>query len=747
MADPALHACMRLVEEVSRKPEAAFFLHPPDASVYSLFPSYLRVIYPHEPTSISQLQEAYASGALPNTAAVVTELRRVFLVALRFFCEYKLLPHRQNALKCLSFVDDHISKNHEIRESYAYYAGRAWVVPKEAFPNAKACRTALEMLLKEADAYSVFYPPETYYPEGDFFADYGHFIREKSNLSDVSERLYDCQVKVGGTSVGAQGPFESADNMQRATCLVFDNVVTFFHDSQPELTNTALKCKQIFQNALQQAIAAANQARRISGGDASASATRDSSPAPSPTYTDESAAAAKQHSKPPAPMSDEMKKRCLRFIEKIKTTPHRFPLINMDLVPATYFIDPVTDAVAKGYSEVIKTPMCIRFIEQKIMNGEYLTPQDMKADLQLIVTNCLTYNEDTLENADIRALGIGFQAVFTNKFRSAFPSDAPPVVDQPKVVKKPKAQAAKPLAAPAPAPAPFPPFPGFGSEAPQSTLASSGVKLVLKRSAAPAAPPAESQALADSIRFPAPVPVRAVADNRPAHAVSFAEPSMSSSSVFPPFQQQAHQTEFAASTGPKKLVLRTSESSSAPSAAPPPPPEPQGYDRYMYSRTPEFQAMVHPKQLRDLRMVPVGWPYPDDWESAEDKETTDVWKLRESYMNMSHNMLITIKQHPWEPFFRHTWRDVAPAAYLIYTQAQLQHRALLDIYERLRMQLPRRQGTTAGGKPSRPPKPKVLQRISDAYVIWLRSAHPPLLPINATTNVSLQILECGGADQ
>jgi hypothetical protein len=58
--------------------------------------------------------------------------------------------------------------------------------------------------------------------------------------------------------------------------------------------------------------------------------------------------------------------------------------------PQSLFLNPVTDAIAPGYSKVIMEPMCIKQMESKI--GEYRSLQEWERDVQLMYRNCITYN-------------------------------------------------------------------------------------------------------------------------------------------------------------------------------------------------------------------------------------------------------------------------------------------------------------------------------------------------------------------
>jgi hypothetical protein len=58
-----------------------------------------------------------------------------------------------------------------------------------------------------------------------------------------------------------------------------------------------------------------------------------------------------------------------------------------------YFYNPVDIKVAKNYDKIIKTPMCFKFIEDKLKTSYYLEePQEFVDDLKLIFENAKLYN-------------------------------------------------------------------------------------------------------------------------------------------------------------------------------------------------------------------------------------------------------------------------------------------------------------------------------------------------------------------
>ncbi|KAK8882503.1 Bromodomain containing protein 7 [Tritrichomonas musculus] len=59
------------------------------------------------------------------------------------------------------------------------------------------------------------------------------------------------------------------------------------------------------------------------------------------------------------------------------------------------FAYPVTEDIAPGYFNVVKHPMDLSTIKAKIHDDEYQTLQQFRDDMNLMFTNCLTYNPNT----------------------------------------------------------------------------------------------------------------------------------------------------------------------------------------------------------------------------------------------------------------------------------------------------------------------------------------------------------------
>jgi hypothetical protein len=86
-----------------------------------------------------------------------------------------------------------------------------------------------------------------------------------------------------------------------------------------------------------------------------------------------------------APVSTFLKRQLNRII----TAGH---VAMKDCDPQNLFLNPVTDAIAPGYSKVIKKPMCISTMEEKLEDFDYNSIQEWDADVKLMYKNCVDYN-------------------------------------------------------------------------------------------------------------------------------------------------------------------------------------------------------------------------------------------------------------------------------------------------------------------------------------------------------------------
>ena len=63
-----------------------------------------------------------------------------------------------------------------------------------------------------------------------------------------------------------------------------------------------------------------------------------------------------------------------------------------DLDTSGIFLEKVTDRIAPNYSSIIKTPMYLNLIKQKIKSHSYPNLSAFHRDVKLMLENCINYN-------------------------------------------------------------------------------------------------------------------------------------------------------------------------------------------------------------------------------------------------------------------------------------------------------------------------------------------------------------------
>ncbi|KAH8811825.1 hypothetical protein F5884DRAFT_291950 [Xylogone sp. PMI_703] len=99
---------------------------------------------------------------------------------------------------------------------------------------------------------------------------------------------------------------------------------------------------------------------------------------------------------------------------------------------STPFLEPV-DPVALGipnYFKVIKTPMDISTVSQKLQNGHYAKAKDFESDIKLIFANCYKFNPP---GNPVRGMGKSFEEVFDREWarKDKWISDHTPAAPSP----------------------------------------------------------------------------------------------------------------------------------------------------------------------------------------------------------------------------------------------------------------------------------------------------------------------------
>ncbi|XP_070498831.1 bromodomain testis-specific protein-like [Chironomus tepperi] len=86
------------------------------------------------------------------------------------------------------------------------------------------------------------------------------------------------------------------------------------------------------------------------------------------------------------PLSIQMN-QCKRLLHSLRTAKEHYEYSNLFYYP----VDPIAYQ-CPDYYDIIKNPMDLNTMQEKMERGDYKTPEDFAADIRLIIDNTLTYN-------------------------------------------------------------------------------------------------------------------------------------------------------------------------------------------------------------------------------------------------------------------------------------------------------------------------------------------------------------------
>jgi Bromodomain len=82
-----------------------------------------------------------------------------------------------------------------------------------------------------------------------------------------------------------------------------------------------------------------------------------------------------------AQSEEDLQTGMYKILERLKTHPDAWP-----------FKDAVEEEYAPRYYTIVRHPMDLQRMEDKLDSGRYLTFDDFKDDFKLIIANCRKYN-------------------------------------------------------------------------------------------------------------------------------------------------------------------------------------------------------------------------------------------------------------------------------------------------------------------------------------------------------------------
>ncbi|KAF9998141.1 hypothetical protein BGZ65_006336, partial [Modicella reniformis] len=79
------------------------------------------------------------------------------------------------------------------------------------------------------------------------------------------------------------------------------------------------------------------------------------------------------------------------------------------------------------YPKIIKNPMDMGTVRQKLENDEYDEPEQFEEDIRLVIRNCFTFNP---AGTPVHAMGLRMEKLFNNKWAQLPPPPTPPPVEE-----------------------------------------------------------------------------------------------------------------------------------------------------------------------------------------------------------------------------------------------------------------------------------------------------------------------------
>ncbi|CCI41000.1 unnamed protein product [Albugo candida] len=113
------------------------------------------------------------------------------------------------------------------------------------------------------------------------------------------------------------------------------------------------------------------------------------------------------------------KAQCQLILNKVRS--HKMKGYGgIEIMTSGPFLHAVDVSKYPDYLSIVREPMDFAKIERKIKNDRYRTVHEFAADVNLVFTNCMKYNNDPIEGADIRTMASTLQNYFIHLYEETF---------------------------------------------------------------------------------------------------------------------------------------------------------------------------------------------------------------------------------------------------------------------------------------------------------------------------------------
>ena len=197
------------------------------------------------------------------------------------------------------------------------------------------------------------------------FLDYHEVIQKPMDLGTIEERL-------------SQGAYSDPSKMAADIAQVWSNCRAYNEADADIVADATLSEKAFIQSWIAEGVyqggKAATSAAAAAGGGGGSSSRRSVAP-----YIAKTNAAPSPPSQAAVPDWHEAARKVL------------YRMINF-ISDATWFVDPVSAEDVPDYHQIIQNPMDLSTVLEKVKSGEYASPAEVEADVELIWQNAALYN-------------------------------------------------------------------------------------------------------------------------------------------------------------------------------------------------------------------------------------------------------------------------------------------------------------------------------------------------------------------
>ncbi|ETW04626.1 hypothetical protein, variant [Aphanomyces invadans] len=426
--------CHTIVQRIMKYKEhgvslAAPFFNPVDLGMYVDY----KVKIPHR-MHLYGVQQKLSTGAYPTVAAFAYDMRLIFANCLVYNSEVLLSAKiREHAVKLMHLLEQQLD---QFDQTDATWTG---------LPHADRwkCHQVIHDVLAHRSHGGVEtaqwfkHPIVTYFASPDQ-APFNYFkvIKRPMDVGTVTSRLhlgeyrdvasffgdlrlvFDNCIKYWKTSADGQVYCDAAKTllatMESSAKTVFGSVVVAsLFDSKSSNGSkshhsSGSSATTMSSNHEKKAAPSAPAASFLSPKESKSSSSKKSSSSSSDPAKSSGSSASRRE------FAD--KDKCLKILDILRQHRMRGVMGN-DIETAYPFLHAVDITRYPDYVKIVPEPMDFNKIDRKLKSNRYTSMSEFSADVHLIFSNCLKYNSDPVEGADIRTMATTLRDCFVKLYQ------------------------------------------------------------------------------------------------------------------------------------------------------------------------------------------------------------------------------------------------------------------------------------------------------------------------------------------